>query len=161
MPPGGRGWGDEKWARGDAAFIAVSLCAFPGERRVSFPPIAKGGQGGWPRHRQSPGFPRGFLLASPRLLAPLPRTGQPFTMSEASVPTPPGPPFARGGKGSLGRAGFRSRATKTPVSQPPLPSSQHELLITPALSSPMTIRRCRERGSHQTSVTPGAACWST
>ena len=35
-------------------------------------------------------------------------------------PHPPGPPFVRGGKGSLGRAVLPISPTKTPVYQPPL-----------------------------------------
>jgi len=76
--------------------------------------------------------------------------GKPFTVSEACVPTPsgcpplplvtlhslstpPGPPFARGGKGSVARAVVRSRATKTRVSKSSLQYGQHQLFITPGL----------------------------
>jgi len=42
---GARGGMLKSWSRGGAAFIAVSLRAFPGAR-VSFPPLVKGGPGG-------------------------------------------------------------------------------------------------------------------
>src|SRR5271166_6449517 len=46
-------------------------------------------------------------------------------------PAPPGPPFARVGKGSVARAVVRSRATKTLVAKPSLQYGQHQLLTGP------------------------------
>ena len=51
---------------------------------------------------------------------------------QGSRPTPPGPPFAREGKGSVTRVFRRSRATKIRVSKPSLQYGRHQLFITPA-----------------------------
>ena len=45
--------------------------------------------------------------------------------------TPPNPPFARGGKGSLARNLIPSRAIKTRVSKPSLQLGQHQLFTGP------------------------------
>jgi len=110
---------------------------------LSFPPLRRGGQGGWSWHNQLLGVQRAVFRPHGRssdkrsrnpimrlenkgekpvlrsLLIPVvSEREKPFTVSEACAPTPPGPPFARGGNGRLAGAVVLSRAAKTRVSKP-------------------------------------------
>src|SRR5271157_5536474 len=57
--------------------------------------------------------------------------------SQGSRITPPAPPFARGGKGSLARNLIPSRAIKTRVSKPSLQLGQHRLFTGPGSPLPL------------------------
>src|SRR5262249_2953144 len=77
-----------------------------------FPPLRRGGSPGTSSHQV---FPSALRFES-----------------RGSRPTPPGPPFARGGKGSLARAALRGCATPIRVSKLSLPYGQHHPFTSPA-----------------------------
>jgi hypothetical protein len=90
-----------------------------------FPPLAKGGQGGWPRHDQSQGLPTlsPFENLSPHHfqhpLHPSREAGSVVFDFQGSRPTPPGPPFARGGKDrSLASSVDRAQQKHAPRNRP-------------------------------------------
>src|SRR5271157_2206199 len=92
-----------------------------------FPPLRRGGRGGGPGTISHKVFPCSLLFQRIRswpltliLLHPSREAGRVVFDFQGSRPTPPGPPFARGGKGSVARAVVRLRATKTRVSKPSL-----------------------------------------
>ena len=105
-----RGWADEK--------LVLHKLHFHPDFVAPFSPPCEGGVGGvvpaWPVTRSSHALSLSVLSHPSREAR---RTVFDF---QGSRPTPPGPPFARGGKGSVARAVVRSRATKTRVSKPSL-----------------------------------------
>ena len=78
----------KSWSCTSCAFIPISLHPFP--------PLAKGGQGGWSRHDQSQGLP--MLSPSQSFRIPLARREESFSISKAPA-SPPLPPLRKGGKG--------------------------------------------------------------
>src|SRR5271157_6183113 len=96
------------WSCTSCVLIPISLRYFP--------PLAKGGQGGWSRHDQSQGLSHALSLS---VLSHPSREARRIVLDfQGYRITPPDPPFARGGKGSLARDVIPSRATKTRVSIP-------------------------------------------
>ncbi len=78
----------KSWSCTSCAFMPISLRPFP--------PLAKGGQGGWFRHDRSQDLPMLFLSQSFRI--PLARREESFSLSKAPA-SPPLPPLRKGGKG--------------------------------------------------------------
>src|SRR5271157_4071341 len=94
-----------------------------------FPPLAKGGLGGVVPARP---VTRSSDALSLSVLSHPSRKARRIVLDfQGSRLTPPCPPFARGGKGSLARDVIPSRATKTRVSKPSLQLGQHQLLTGP------------------------------
>jgi hypothetical protein len=95
---GGVLWGDEKfvlhWSGVHLSFVA----------RV--PPLRRGGQGGWSRRNH--GLVCGSRTAGPRGIAGL------AEHVRYALSTPPDPPFARGGKGSLTPKSDRAQQKQVP-----------------------------------------------
>src|SRR5271157_5004870 len=120
----------KSWSCTSCAFIPISLRPFP--------PLAKGGLGGWARHDQSQGLP--MLCPSQSFRIPLARREESFSLSKARA-APPLPPLRKGGKGIA-----RSRRHSIPRNK----NTRLEI-VPPALSTP-TFHRPSGRvcTTHQT-----------
>src|SRR5271166_1678626 len=124
--------------RGGTLFapLAKGVAVFPPLAKgvAVFPPLAKGGLGGVvparPVTRSSHALSLSVLSHPSREARRIV-----FAFQGSRIP-PPGPPFARGGKGSLARNVIPSRATKTRVSKPPLQLGQRQLLTGPVEDRP-------------------------
>src|SRR5271166_1829383 len=112
-------------ARGDGALIAVSLRAFPGERRVSFPPLAKGGRGGVAPAQAITEFSEGLLTRLAASLCPVAKDGKAIHDVRDIHPHPPWPPLRKGGK-ELARPRrlsiARNKNTRLPTAAPVPPT---------------------------------------
>jgi hypothetical protein len=115
----------KSWSCTGCAFIPISLCHFP--------PLAKGGLGGVVPARPVTTASHALYLSV--LSHPSSEARRSFSISKAPS-SPPLPPFARGGKGSLARNVIPSRATKTRVSKPSLQLGQHPLFTDPGEDRP-------------------------
>ena len=108
---------------------SCTSCAFMPISWRPFPPLAKGGQGGWFRHDQSQGLP--MLSPSQSFRIPRARREESFSLSKAPA-SPPLPPLRKGGKGDRSLATSFHPATKTRVSKSSLQLSQRQLFTSPA-----------------------------
>jgi len=83
---------------GGAAFIAVSLRAFPGEHRVSFPPLAKGGPGGVARAEAITESSKGPITCPVAPLKPRCQGWESHSRCPRRPPPPPLAPPSQGGE---------------------------------------------------------------
>jgi len=155
LAKGGSGGRDEKWpTRGDR--IPLKFIARPRRAPGFLSPPCEGGARGVVLAQPIAGFSKGLLpLAFSHAVetisksnrgpgkkseepvlksSPIPIASgrlKPIAASEACAPTPPGPPFARGGKGRLAGPVVLARVTKARVSTLPLKYDQPQPFITP------------------------------
>jgi hypothetical protein len=80
------------------AFIPVSLRAFPGEHRVSFPPVAKGGPGGVIPAQSITDFSNGLFTRRVPPLKPRCDGSESHSRCPRRPPPPPRAPPSQGGE---------------------------------------------------------------
>ena len=148
LAPGSRSgvspWAGEKLVFTSCAFMPISLRPFP--------PLAKGGEGGWCRHDPLQGLP--MLSPSQAFRIPLARREESFSLSKAPA-SPPRPPFARGGKGSLTSFHPAHKNTRLEI-VPPAQSTPTFHRPSLALASP-DDRRFEQLGCGRLTIWPTSA----
>jgi hypothetical protein len=132
--------GAQPWAGEN--LVLHKLRVHPDSVARFFPPLRRGGQGGWSRRNQ--GLVRGSGAAGPRggtrrragSAASAEAAGYAlFSPPDWPLPVTAVTPPSQGGKG-IARAVIQSRATKTRLSKPSLDHGQHQLFTTPAQPHP-------------------------